>query len=245
MRNPVFFLLAVAATIALGGCSSSHLLPDKIPLVYRIDIQQGNVITQDMLAQLKPGMDKAKVRYIMGTPLIVDTFHDNRWDYVYTFQKGGGERKERHVALHFKDGKLAYVTGDVKPANAALKPKPRPEETIDITQQHKEGLVTRMLHDVGLGGHKSGKKDNNKAAATQKTDAADTAKGSTPDAAKEAKKSASASSQTAEKKDKGFFGRLLEKVGLGKDSGDSGKYDSSNPTYRDPTNPDQTQQPAP
>lgn len=232
VRNPLFALIAVAATGALAGCSNSHLLPDKVPFVYRIDIQQGNVITQNMLARLKPGMDKAKVRYIMGTPLIIDTFHDNRWDYVYTFQKNGGERVERHVTLYFKDGKLAYVTGNVKTAPGALKPKPRPEETIEITKKHEEGLVTRMLHDVGLG-KKEAEADKKQKAAAKAAKQEALAKTKEADAA-----------QTADKK-KGFFGRLLQKIGLGKDAGDSGDYSPGNPKYRDPTNPDQSQVPGP
>ena len=71
----------------LSGCTK-----DKIPGVYRINIQQGNDITQDMVSQLKPGMTKNQVAYVMGTPLIIDTFHPNRWDYIYSFHPGNGER---------------------------------------------------------------------------------------------------------------------------------------------------------
>ena len=71
----------------LSGCTK-----DKIPGVYRINIQQGNDITQDMVSQLKPGMTKNQVAYVMGTPLIIDTFHPNRCDYIYSFHPGNGER---------------------------------------------------------------------------------------------------------------------------------------------------------
>ena len=69
--------------LALAGCS--------FPGVYKIDIQQGNVVTQDMIDQLRPGMTRRQVRFIMGNPLLVDTFHANRWDYLYSLQPGGGE----------------------------------------------------------------------------------------------------------------------------------------------------------
>jgi outer membrane protein assembly factor BamE len=63
--------------------------------------------------KLKPGMDKNQVRFIMGTPVIVDPFHSDRWDYVYTFTEGGHQRQQRHLALYFKNDKLALVKGDV------------------------------------------------------------------------------------------------------------------------------------
>lgn len=81
-----------------------------------MDIQQGNVVTQDMLARLEPGMDKRKVTYIMGTPLIVDPFHADEWVYLYSFQKGGGERQQREVKLYFANQRLDHVAGDVRPA---------------------------------------------------------------------------------------------------------------------------------
>jgi len=71
--------LTLTAVIVLTGC---------FPGVYKIDIQQGNVVTQDMIDELRPGMSKAQVRYIMGNPLITDTFHARRWDYLYSLQTG-------------------------------------------------------------------------------------------------------------------------------------------------------------
>jgi outer membrane protein assembly factor BamE len=253
VRNPVSILSALGAAALLGGCSYSHLLPHKIPFVYRIDIQQGNVITQDMLAKLKPGMDKAKVRFIMGTPLIIDTFHDDRWDYVYTFQKNGGERVERHVTLHFKDGKLASVSGNVKPASGELKPQPRREETIVITNQHKEGFMTRMLHDVGVGkdkaaASKSKEKAAEKQVSTESSGTQPATKGSedeTKKKAQTAKTTTEADAEPTPEEKKSFFGRLLDKIGLGKGRNESGDYHAGNPVYRDPTNPDDSQQPQP
>ncbi|MGH8542545.1 MAG: outer membrane protein assembly factor BamE, partial [Gammaproteobacteria bacterium] len=84
-----------------------------MPLVYRVDVQQGNVVTQEMLAQLEAGMDKNKVRYIMGTPLLADVFHQDRWDYVYTQQNGGDTPVERRVSLVFENDRLARIGGDV------------------------------------------------------------------------------------------------------------------------------------
>lgn len=92
--------------LSLSACST-----DKIPGVYRIDIQQGNDVTQDMINQLKPEMTKKQVAYVMGTPLLIDTFHPDRWDYVYSFHPGNGSREQRRLTLFFKDDKLKISHG--------------------------------------------------------------------------------------------------------------------------------------
>lgn len=80
---------------------------------YRIDIQQGNVITQDMVDKLKPGMTRSQVRFVLGTPLVTDVFHQDRWDYVYRYEKGGKLVENRHIVAVFKDDKLLHIEGDV------------------------------------------------------------------------------------------------------------------------------------
>ncbi len=105
-------LLTVSFIIALASCS----------LAYRIDLQQGNVVTQEMLDQLQLGMDKRKVRFIMGTPLVQDMFHADRWDFVYRMDRRRAELEQRHVVLFFKEGVLTDVQGDV----AALPPSKSP-----------------------------------------------------------------------------------------------------------------------
>ena len=94
--------------LALAGCS--------FPGVYKIDIQQGNVVTQDMIDQLRPGMTRRQVRFIMGNPLLTDTFHPDRWDYLYSLQPGGGERQQERISLIFNGSdQLASLSGDFKP----------------------------------------------------------------------------------------------------------------------------------
>ena len=101
---------ALALALLCAGC--------EFPGIYKIDIEQGNIVTQKMVDQLQPGMTKSQVRYIMGTPLLKDTFHPNRWDYVHTMQRDGEKRTEKRLTLYFKDGKLAYFTGDFLPTGA-------------------------------------------------------------------------------------------------------------------------------
>ena len=110
MQNTKLLLtsLTFAGLFALAGCS--------FPGVYKIDIQQGNVVTQDMIDQLRPGMTRRQVRFIMGNPLLTDTFHANRWDYLYSLQPGGGERQQERISVVFNaDDQLVSLSGDFMP----------------------------------------------------------------------------------------------------------------------------------
>ena len=82
-----------------------------------MDIQQGNYISQEMVSQLKIGMTKEQVRYVLGTPLVADIFHADRWDYVYYKDPRRGSREARKIAVVFENGKLARVLGDVVAAD--------------------------------------------------------------------------------------------------------------------------------
>jgi outer membrane protein assembly factor BamE len=137
----------------LGACSSvDRVLPskDSLPFVYRLDIQQGNVVTQEMLAQLQPGMDKARVRHIMGTPLLIDVFHSNRWDYLYTLQEGNSARQRRQVSLYFDGEKLERVEGDVRPAAGKLVVERKPDVEVAVPEADRR-IIDRMRDQVGLG----------------------------------------------------------------------------------------------
>ncbi|MDP1651182.1 MAG: outer membrane protein assembly factor BamE [Rhodocyclaceae bacterium] len=103
-------LLLLAA--CLSACSNTPDITSRLS-PYRIDVRQGNYVTQDMIARLKPGMSRDQVRFALGTPLVADMFHADRWDYVYRFQPGRGEAQLRRIVVFFEDGKLARVGGDV------------------------------------------------------------------------------------------------------------------------------------
>jgi outer membrane protein assembly factor BamE len=104
--------LLMVPFLCLGSCSLVS------SWVYKIDVQQGNVVTRDMLAKLRPGMDKREVAAVLGTPLLTDPFHPQEWVYVYTDQLGAGTRKERVVKVYFENDRLARVGGDVRGAPA-------------------------------------------------------------------------------------------------------------------------------
>ena len=103
--------------LSLAGCTS---VPTHFN-AYKIDVQQGNVLTQEMVAQLKPGQTRDQVRFSLGTPLIADIFHQQRWDYVYRFHNGQtGAIEQRKFSLFFdKDNLLERAGGDVDVATVA------------------------------------------------------------------------------------------------------------------------------
>ena len=108
--------LALLCAPLLAGCG----LPRALGIApYKIEIQQGNFISQEMTSQLKEGMSKEQVRQIMGTPLLVDLFHNERWDYIYSRATSDGRREQRKLAVFFEDGKLARMTGEAAPTSAA------------------------------------------------------------------------------------------------------------------------------
>lgn len=107
MRICAIAVLLIAAT----GCSNVPMLPTLQP--YRIDVQQGNYVTQDMLVKLKPGMSRSQVRFALGTPLVVDPFRNDRWDYFYMLHKAGTLAERRVVTVVFKGDELLRIEGDV------------------------------------------------------------------------------------------------------------------------------------
>jgi len=103
---------------------------ESLPIVHRPDIQQGNVVTQEMVNQLQLGMSRHQVRYLLGTPMLIDVFHQNRWDYLYTLTEGWGDMQKKRVSLYFEGDELMDIQGDLQP---------RPEEADAIAD--KETLV--------------------------------------------------------------------------------------------------------
>ena len=100
------------------GCTKLSEVP--VPGLYRVDIRQGNALDDAALARLAPGMPRSKVLHLLGTPAIDDVFHADRWEYLYSFARGGEEAKWRRITLHFEDDRLVRVQGDVLSADAVI-----------------------------------------------------------------------------------------------------------------------------
>ena len=113
LRRPTALRSAAAllATCVAGGCSSWSSGDAVLGLVspYRIDIQQGNVLTQEQVDRVKPGMNRLQVRDVLGTPLLTDAFHADRWDYVFTLRQGNRPLQRRNVVLLFDGDVLKSI----------------------------------------------------------------------------------------------------------------------------------------
>lgn len=176
--------------LLLAGCKQAPELPSVIA-PYRIDIQQGNVVTQQMVAKLKAGMTRAQVRFALGSPLVVDPFRTDRWDYVYSYQKQGKDIERRHITVIFEEDRLARIEGDVVPMDTTrAKEKPAVKSPLAATPVEKPAAKPPV---VATPAAKSGAAP----AEASNTDTAQT------DPEKE-----------KPKEEKGFFGRMLEKIGF-------------------------------
>jgi outer membrane protein assembly factor BamE len=141
-------LLATLAACSLGGCaslqSSENLLGFITP--YRVEVVQGNVVTQEQVARVKPGLTRAQVRDIMGSPLLTDPFHVDRWDYVFTIRRQGAEPQRRAVVLMFEDDKLKSIDAPQLPSERdfvasidAFKSR-RDAGTLALTDEQRKAL---------------------------------------------------------------------------------------------------------
>ena len=161
MPKALIFISLIAGLLA--GCASPHLpfyrLPSvaDLPFIHKIDVQQGNVITQEMVGQLRKGMEKKKVQYVMGTPIILDTFNNSRWDYIYTFQHRGSEVERRRITLVFADDKLERVDGNVTPAAGEIEVVLHQDTTIDVPRGGRRGVIARLKSTIPFTGDKDDK----------------------------------------------------------------------------------------
>ena len=113
MRNVLTLLISL--TLLTAGCSWLEF-----PNVRKITIQQGNILDQEMIDKLRPGMTQSQVQFVLGTPMIADTFNKKRWDYYYSqTARDGGETAERVTIYFDAEGNLERMIGDYLPSSVA------------------------------------------------------------------------------------------------------------------------------
>ena len=135
------FLIPALLLSLLAGCSIAPIGP------HRIDVQQGNALDQENVARLKPGLNRSQVRFLLGTPLVVDPFRNDRWDYVYVYYKAGRLAEQKRITLFFDGDTLVRIEGDLPPktepaaeavsvpaATPAPQPAPQPAERPAATE---------------------------------------------------------------------------------------------------------------
>ena len=258
----ILFALLVAV---IAGCKQAPELPAVIS-PYKIDIQQGNVVTQEMVAKLKVGQTRSQVRFVLGSPLVADAFHPDRWDYLYLYQRQGKPDERRRLTVIFDADKLLRIEGDVvatdgtreaeqPAAKPAAKPKavaekpvaPKPEPVKPVAKPVEKPAEKPVAAIPAAPKPEPAKPDAAKPAAaatakpaepkpeaTKAEAAADTAAAGAAPASEVAKTDSAktdvkpeAASTTAPKteaakadekkekpKEKGIFGRMLDKIGF-------------------------------
>lgn len=141
MRKQLILVVQLAS-LFVSGCGA---VKNAMPKMYKINIDQGNIITQEMINQLEPGMNERQVRYVMGTPLMVDEFHKNRWDYLYSTKPGdGGVTTQKRISLYFQDGLLRGVQGDFRPDNQSSF-EPNQDATVTVPKIEREKTLGEKI----------------------------------------------------------------------------------------------------
>ncbi|MDE2093267.1 MAG: outer membrane protein assembly factor BamE [Burkholderiales bacterium] len=141
--------LALAGVLALGGCQSLQTSDSFLGFItpYKVEIVQGNVVTSEQAALVKPGMNRAQVRDVLGTPLLADPFHANRWDYVFTIRRQGAAPQARRIKVLFDGDVLKSIdTGGALPSEQefvasidTFKPSRRAPE-LELTPEQLKAL---------------------------------------------------------------------------------------------------------
>ena len=121
--------MRISSLLLLFFLASCSLLTE-----YHVPVRQGNYVTQNKIDQLSPGMNRSQVQAILGSPLVMDVFHQNRWDYVYLYNDGKGKVVENKIAVYFDGDSLTKVEG-----------RGLPEAPLIAKTQEKEGFFSRIL----------------------------------------------------------------------------------------------------
>lgn len=110
------FLMPLMVLLCLSGCSAFDWM------VYKIDIPQGNYVDSKQVERLRVQMSKEQVRFVLGPPMLVDTFQPNHWYYIYSYQNGNGPLERKDLIAVFEQGKLVQIEGDYQPSAGFMQP---------------------------------------------------------------------------------------------------------------------------
>ena len=142
-----FYYLSLLTSLTLVSCST---ILNHLPGVYTLEIQQGNIIDQTMVDQLRPGMNKRQVLYIMGSPMLDNVFHKNRWEYLYSNQVGREDRVQKQISLFFENDQITGIQGDFRPSPTPVL-KTSNETTVDVPKRDLEKTLWEKI--TGLIGY--------------------------------------------------------------------------------------------
>ncbi len=147
-RLPLVRLALAALALVLSGCAARQSTESFFGFItpYRIDIVQGNVVTREQLALVKPGMTRAQVREVLGTPLLTDMFHADRWDYVFDIRRPGADAQRRSVVVRFEGEGLKSIDAPELPterefvASISSAPDDLKPRVLELTEEQRKAL---------------------------------------------------------------------------------------------------------
>lgn len=153
----VLICLMLGATL-VAGCAGREKAPQyrdsrlsDLPFVYRMTVQQGNIVTEEMIDRLELGMTKNQVLYLLGTPVLTDIFHTDRWDYTYTIRRGHQDMETKRLTLFFEGDALARISGDIRPDPQRAATREPSEMIVSVPDwEDNRGFFSRTLSRVGL-----------------------------------------------------------------------------------------------
>ncbi len=134
MRTLLVSLLCAITLASISACSFVGF-----PGVYRINVEQGNIIDQEKVDKLKIGMSRRQVRFILGTPMIEDSFNTDRWDYTHTIRNGKKSILDQNLTVYFEQDKLSRIEGDFTPTPDKPEPVTNPEPATESSDQPENG----------------------------------------------------------------------------------------------------------
>jgi outer membrane protein assembly factor BamE len=139
MRKKILALSFLSLPLMSCSVALNHL-----PYVYKIDVNQGNMIDQAMIDQLRPNMTKRQVLYVMGSPMLVDFFHQNRWDYIYSSKKGDEDREQKAISIFFENDQVKGIQGDLRPSAVPVA-KPSTDKMVDVPKRDLEKTLWETM----------------------------------------------------------------------------------------------------
>ncbi|TVQ87031.1 MAG: outer membrane protein assembly factor BamE [Chromatiaceae bacterium] len=161
MRALVILLAVVSVSLALPGCGRNPRRDDRVPgellgnlpFVHRMPVQQGNVIDESMLDQVELGMTRNQVLFVLGTPMLTDMFHTDRWDYTYTIRRGREPMQVKPLTLWFEDDALVRIDGYAQPNRARAEAAQEGRElVVEVPDwEDNRGIINRALNVISRG----------------------------------------------------------------------------------------------
>jgi outer membrane protein assembly factor BamE len=152
-----FFVIAcaLAATAALSGCESLQRTDSLLGFLtpYRIDIVQGNAVTKEQAAQIRPGLTRLQVRDVLGTPLVADPFHAQTWDYIFTLRRPGTDAQRRVVQVVFEGDIVKSINAPELPSEREFvasisRFKNLREPKLELTEDERKALPAPVRKPV-------------------------------------------------------------------------------------------------